>query len=180
MASIQQTIAKIRSFQSLPKGWYYGEGDAIGYDMREKAIDFTCDAEKYGIERADAFPGADGEIALSFYVGEKTLAIRIETDDTFSVIEDFKNKIISDSYEINEGEAKSKLWEFSPAKRITSALSTFGIGNRSATDSHLLRLIALQQRMIQKEAFPSSRQSASQIRISLYASISDTTIRVVS
>ena len=180
MASIQQTIEKIRSFQSLPKGWYYGEGDAIGYNMREKAIAFTRVAEKYGIERADAFPGADGEIALSLYVGEKTLAIRLEIDGSFSIIEDFKNKIISDCYEINEGEAKLKLWEFSPASRITSALSTFGIGNQSAGDLHLLRLIALQQRMIQTEAFPSSRQNVFRTRISPYASISDTTIQVVS
>ena len=149
MASIEQAIAKIRSFQTLPTGWYCGDGGPIGFDMRERAFRVVRLATKYGIRRADAFPGADGQISVSFYDGNRTLAIRMEVDETYSSIEDISNKVITDFYELSEAEATQKLWEFSQANRILSALSTSGFGNQSKIDSVMLHLLALQQ---QKEA----------------------------
>jgi hypothetical protein len=177
MASIDQTIAKIRSFQSLPKGWYYGDGDAIGYDMREKAILFVRIAEENGVSRADAFPNVDGQVGVSFYIGRKTLAIILELDGTYNVIEDIQNTIVSDLYEISETEAKLRLWEFSQGNRIMSVSSTLNIGSVSAIDSTRLLLSVLQnQRKTPTEEFRSSQQSASEVQINPFASISDTTI----
>ncbi len=174
MASIEQTKSKIRSFQFLPKGWHYGEGDSIGYDMRERAIDFLRLAERYDIKNVDAFPSPDGQIGLSFYISQRTLAITLELDGTYNVIEDIKNKIIFDAYEISETEAKFKLWEFSLTMQILSASSTLDIMNLSAADFIILYSSAVQNKKTQNKEYPSFPSNVLEIDIDCFANTSST------
>lgn len=171
MASIAETIAKIRSFQTLPVGWHFGDGGPIGYDQRERAIGFVRLATKYGIRRADAFPGVEGEIGVSFYDGVKTLAIRLEINDSYSFIIDESNKILEDDYEVSRSRVEVKLWEFSQTNRIMSELSTLDIGSPSKTDFRILLSLVHHWKMV--AASHQSLQNALPGQETPFATISD-------
>ena len=79
----------------------------------------------------------------------------------YHAIEDVNNRIVDENYEISAVEARGKLWDFSHAKRIMSALSTLSIGNQNATDFRTMLLTALKHReMAHPAEYPSSQQFA--------------------
>ena len=181
MPSMLDTRAKIDSFQSLTKGWHYGTGKTIGLKLRQIAISFIEFAEQNGISRSDAFPGENGEIGLSFYRGKGTLAITLEPDNTFHVITDINNEIIDEFYEIDEPEAKLKLWEFSHQSRSSSTSSIFPNGRLNDGGLAMLRLSARQRQQTPTEEYPQFPQNVLEVRPQPYVATSPyTTIQISS
>lgn len=134
MPTINQTIQKIRSFAQLSEGWHYGEGVPVNPNSGEKAERFLLTAEAWGIEEANAFPGIDGEVELTFYLGDKTFAFLFELDGTVSITEERGDKIISDVYEQPYQVAEQKLWELSQKMQTIYVSFTLDIGTRVIKD----------------------------------------------
>ena len=60
------TKAKILRFADLPDGWHFGQGKAASWGTVGSALSVLGLGDVLGLP-SDAFPGADGEIAVSFY-----------------------------------------------------------------------------------------------------------------
>jgi hypothetical protein len=88
MPTIQQTIQKVREFAELPNGWHFGDGMAPPQPRIDKAILIISRARLLGLERANAFPGVDGQIEVTFYDDGRMLEITIEADNSLTIAED--------------------------------------------------------------------------------------------
>ena len=139
MSTINRTIEKVKSFGDLPDGWHYGEGEAVSPHQIKRAERFLLLAEIWGFEEANAFPGVDGQIELTFYPDDRTFALMFETDGTVSITEEIAGEIISDVYEQTAQVAEQRLWELSQRNQIIYDLSISGIGIREKTGSGLRR-----------------------------------------
>ncbi|HEX8399920.1 MAG TPA: hypothetical protein VF644_20990, partial [Pyrinomonadaceae bacterium] len=160
MPTIEQTMQKVRNFAKLPIGWHYGEGEPIDTSFIERAEKFLSTASGWGIEEANAFPGADGQIEVTFYFGNKTFAFMFETDNTVSITEEIKGEIISDVYEQPYEAAEQKLWELSQKTQIIYDSSTLDIGTQEIIDLEARRFSVRRRTKTRFAVFQSSRLSA--------------------
>src|SRR5437868_6657692 len=87
MPTIQATIEKAREFEHLTRGWYFVDGTAPPVNRIERAIRLIRRASLQGVKRANAFPGVNGQIEVTFYDNDRTLEITIEDDDSLTVAE---------------------------------------------------------------------------------------------
>lgn len=85
MPEIKETIQKVKSFADLPKGWHYGCGGAINDKIINEAVRLLELAKIHGHARANAFPGEDGCVEITFYMGEIIYAITLNPDNTYDV-----------------------------------------------------------------------------------------------
>jgi hypothetical protein len=159
MPTINQTIQKVRSFAKLPLGWHYGEGDSISTDKITQTEKFLLTAEGWGIDEANAFPGVDGQIELTFYFGEKTFAFMFEVDNTVSITEEIKGEIISDVYDQPYEVAEQKLWELSQKNQIIYDLSTSSIGIQETKDLEVRRFNVRRKTKTHNAVYRSSQRS---------------------
>lgn len=120
MPSITDTIRKIRSFAHLPKGWRFGEGDSISEEKIKSAVRLVEDAESVGILRANAFAGGEGELLVSFYIGDDSIEITLEADGSVTFAEDCGDEQIDFIENLRLDEAYDKIWEFSEQIVATS------------------------------------------------------------
>lgn len=91
------TIRKIWGFQNLPDGWHYARGHALTDGVCERAEHILVRLTMVGLSDFDAFPGADGEIAVTGYSDDGDWEIVIQPDaicDFF--LEHGENKSASD------------------------------------------------------------------------------------
>lgn len=133
MPTINETRSKLQQFRRLPTGWYYGEGTAIDEKQVELAERILARAEELGIRRADAFPGPNDQIGLSFYIGDDTLALTIDEADDIQAQLEIGDEEIS-SYNISESSALLFLWHFARMNPDTYALSTQNTGKVKKVD----------------------------------------------
>ncbi len=124
MPNITETIRKIRNFAHLPKGWRFGEGDFISEEKIKSAVRLVEDAESVGISRANAFAGGEGELLVSFYIGDDSIEVTLETDGGITFAEDCGNEQIDFIENLRLDEAYDKIWEFSERIVVTSELYT--------------------------------------------------------
>ena len=124
MPNITDTIRKLRSFEHLPKGWRFGEGDSISKEKIKSAVRLVEDAESVGILRANAFAGGEGELLISFYIGDDSIEITLEADGSITLAEDCGNEQIDFIENLRPDEAYDKIWEFSERIVATSELYT--------------------------------------------------------
>lgn len=171
MPTINQTIRKINNFVYLPAGWHYGEGESPDSQIIEDAENFLRLAEGWGISEANAFPGIDGQIELTFYVKEKTFAFVFDIDNTFSITEEVKGKIISDIYEQPYKVAEDKLWDISQENQTISDSSTYGIGIQEIKDLELPVSSVPQRKETRLEVSRLFRQNASKTVNAQFVSI---------
>ncbi len=113
MPTIAQTIEKVNDFTELQPGWHFGEGVTPEERIREKAIQFLRYGEYMGITRANAFPGVDGQIQITFYYEDSMLELNIEADGTVTIAEDEGREQIYFKEGASEIDARTKLREFS-------------------------------------------------------------------
>lgn len=90
MPTTEQTFKLLDEFAKLPAGWHYGEGCAPRFETLKGAREFLSRAVSLGATATNAFPGVDGEIALTFYLGKKYLEVVFELNDTFTVTEEIE------------------------------------------------------------------------------------------
>lgn len=79
--SQQTTIEKINSYRSLPKGWHYGEGQAISNEVIECALSIQKGLKEQGLGFTDAFPGLNGEVRVTAYKDDFYLEFTVEEPD---------------------------------------------------------------------------------------------------
>jgi hypothetical protein len=76
----QTTEKKIQSFKDLEAGWSYGEGEPFESSVLNTAIQFNRYAFRRGFFETDAFPGLNGEVLLTIYLGRYYLEFTFEQD----------------------------------------------------------------------------------------------------
>ncbi len=78
----ETTADKIRGFGGFKAGWHYGEGipfPALAIDLALRVETMLRDA---GYPATDAFPGTDGEIAVTGYLNGCSVNIEeVESND---------------------------------------------------------------------------------------------------
>lgn len=75
---VDPTEAKIEEFSYLPGGWHYGEGVAPTRKMVNQAVGWSKIIKSFGFPKTDAFPGVDGEIMVTGYLGQHYVELLIE------------------------------------------------------------------------------------------------------
>lgn len=84
-ASIK-TLQKIQSFAHLPHGWCYGSGEPLSPEAIGHAINWLRSLVKLNLIDNNAFPGADGEIIISVYIGVINIDLSIYQNGEASLI----------------------------------------------------------------------------------------------
>jgi hypothetical protein len=135
MPNINQTVQKIENFAHLPYGWRFGEGLPISRDKINAAILLVEHAESQGITRANAFAGAEGELSISFYVGENSIELVLEADGSITFAEDRKGEQINFVENLSLEDAYDKIWTFSNPSQNTLELSIHEIITRKQGNS---------------------------------------------
>ncbi|MCA1640068.1 MAG: hypothetical protein LC768_17395, partial [Acidobacteria bacterium] len=107
------------------------------------------------------FPGIDGQIELTFYVGDKTFAFLFEEDGYISITKESKGQIIWDIYEQSYEVAEEILWEISQESQIISVSSISSTGTLETKDSEVHSFNVHQKNKTPLEVFQLSRQNAS-------------------
>jgi hypothetical protein len=77
---ISATIRKIRQFQNLPSGWYYGAGIAPSRETINIALGLVTKSINAGFNENNAFAGPDGEIQVTVYHGNTYLEFTVDPD----------------------------------------------------------------------------------------------------
>jgi hypothetical protein len=117
-------LAKIADFAKLKTGWHYGEGLVISEQVRRYAVALLIAAEGVGFTKTDAFPGANGEIALAIYKDDTYIEFTIEKELSIT----FYSEVDDNEEELLEGltldEAKQKIIEFGKRQWNLSGSST--------------------------------------------------------
>lgn len=81
-----QTATKVVAFGASPVGWHYGCGIPAAATTVQRALDLLNFCGKVGLYDTDAFPGSDGEIAITAYSGTFYLRVGLEADDSHTVL----------------------------------------------------------------------------------------------
>ncbi len=75
---------KIMGFADLPDGWEHGVGVPAAEKVIRKALRILDGGQTLGL-KADAFVGADGSIAVVFYLGSLSLETTVHTDNSLDI-----------------------------------------------------------------------------------------------
>lgn len=135
MPDIESTINKVKSFVRLPLGWHFGEGEPISDEMCSRGLALLAVAEIGDIKRANAFPGIDGELQITFHYFDYNIAFTLELDDTVTVVEDKNGHLISDEEGISDETAKAKVWEWAQKNQnISESYTSVTIGTKKIRD----------------------------------------------
>ena len=84
---VDEVAEKIMGFAELEAGWHFGEGRRFELDVQEAALRILDLGRTIGL-KADAFPGDEGDITVSFYAGERSLDVEVLSEGRFSLVEE--------------------------------------------------------------------------------------------
>lgn len=104
-----RTVKKLLSFQHLPQGWHYGAGGPIPRERLVPALKAYAQLLMWGLSRTDAFPGANGEVQVTAYYLDHSVAITAEVDGSFTVLHEHKGVERREAEHIDWTEAKAVL-----------------------------------------------------------------------
>lgn len=172
MPSISDAIKNVKSFSVLPVGWHFGEGVPLDEDVKNRGLKLLSDAESFGFDKFDAFPGIDGELQITFHSNDYTAAFTMEINGTVGIVEDENGVILSDREGISDAESRDILWEMAYRTQITSESSIPYDGARRRNDSPVWRLD-----QHQTQAYLLSILNAFSLKVAKSAVISKNTIR---
>jgi hypothetical protein len=85
MPNFRETIELLDEFAVLPKGWHYGDGDALPSDRIETAKLWITFFKGAGFSRFNAFPGLNNEIRLRVYHTDLMFEVFFETDNSIDI-----------------------------------------------------------------------------------------------
>ena len=91
------TLEKLLRFKVLPTGWYFGRGEAISQVATENATAILGYGHGCGFPASDVFPGAEGEVMVTFYQNSHYIEVTIESPNLFEVV-----------YEVDDDERSSR------------------------------------------------------------------------
>lgn len=75
---------KLVSFAKLPRGWSHGEGEPMTPGVLRKIRPLVSLALAMPFE-ADVFPGLNGEAAITFYNGDRSVEVIVNVDGAYDV-----------------------------------------------------------------------------------------------
>ncbi len=75
---------KIRTFGKLPKGWDFGVGTHAAPATMRRALDIQSLGPCLQL-KTNAFPGAGGEISITFYCGEDSVDVTVNPCGTYTI-----------------------------------------------------------------------------------------------
>lgn len=113
MPTIRQTVSKVRGFSILSEGWHFGEGIPISLEKVTQAERFLEFGDLQGIKRANAFPGAHGQVEVTFYIENRMLEVTIEPNNSITLAEERDSEQVSFAENLSKRDAYSRLEEFS-------------------------------------------------------------------
>ncbi len=122
--NFQKTVNKIQGFSNLPRGWYYGEGEAPSKDAINLALKLNEQAFANGFNKTDAFPGINGEIQVTAYFDLFFIEMTIERNEEISYLFEFNKEEIEYRENLSYFEMVKKIMQF---KGPLWALSTQSI-----------------------------------------------------
>ncbi len=137
--TVPRASAKLNSFRSLPKGWHYGQGDAIANDVLTNAEKVVRYLVMSGFSRTDAFPGVGGEVQVTGYNGGNFLSVDVNTDGSFDVRHEADGRECCYEDGVVWPDVKDAINKVAIEIWGTSALSTLGTGTPPAPDSLIWR-----------------------------------------
>jgi hypothetical protein len=88
------TIEKIQSFGNFTQGWSFGEGVPFAPSILLKAMQLIKTAYALGFTETDAFPGLNGEVMGTIYLGQDYWEFTLEPDEMLTFIYEKDNKTI--------------------------------------------------------------------------------------
>lgn len=77
------TVQKILSFESLPKGWDYGQGVPSNKSVSRRALEILSLAKLQGFQ-SEALPATDGGVIMVLSKGDYFLDVSIDPDLTLN------------------------------------------------------------------------------------------------
>src|SRR5258706_1989414 len=92
MPTVQNTMQKVREFADLSEAWHFGEGVSPSRENLIKAQSLLAKVEELEFDKADAFPGIDGEIQVAIYRSDDDYEFTIERNGTITFTHDENGK----------------------------------------------------------------------------------------
>ena len=77
-------LKKLQELADLPDGWRFGEGLPPQPNALLAAREIYQEAAPFRL-KADAFPGADGSLTLTFYAAERCVEVGISPDGNIDI-----------------------------------------------------------------------------------------------
>jgi hypothetical protein len=106
---ITQTATKILSFRELPAGWHYGDGTPPADETIDAALRLNEEAAQAGFEKTNAFPGIEGEVQVTAWLGSLCLEFTIERDGRITFVQEQAQQEIASESALTLDEAVNRL-----------------------------------------------------------------------
>jgi hypothetical protein len=106
---VTQTAEKIWSFRELPVGWHYGDGTPPANETVDSALRLNEEAAQAGFEKTNAFPGIEGEIQVTAWLGSLCLEFTIERDGRVTFVQEQDQQEITYESALTLDEAVNRL-----------------------------------------------------------------------
>ena len=172
---VSATAKKIKSFGLLPVGWHYGEGGPLSDVVINKAQEIDHLYRQLGLTVTDAFPGTDGALMITAYLGDQCIETIISADLRYSVMHEHDQTEILVEDNISESDAKRKI------KKIGADIwSLFGLSTVSTTTRGESGSQASRSRTRKEAEFLSSRATVWRPQSEQFVNTSGPTIPVES
>lgn len=108
-----EILDKIESFISFEDGWSYQEGVAFSRQAVDSAKTIAAWLDHYGFKTLDAFPGLNGEIRVTAYIGNHYLEFTLESTDDVTFIYEIDDQEMAYQPHLNLTSCHTKIIEFS-------------------------------------------------------------------
>lgn len=106
---VAQTAEKILSFSELPVGWHYGDGAPPANETIDAALRLNEEAAQAGFEKTNAFPGVEGEVQVTAWIGSLCLEFTIERDGRITFVQEQAQREIAYESALTLDEAVNRL-----------------------------------------------------------------------
>jgi hypothetical protein len=83
------------SFCDLPVGWHYGDGAPPSKETINLALRLNQEAVEAGFEKTNAFPGIEGEIQVTAWLGSLCLEFSVERDGGITFVQELDQQEIT-------------------------------------------------------------------------------------
>lgn len=124
------TARKIRDFASLPVGWHYGSGRPPSVRTVAWALGYAALLSALGFSKTDAFPGPDGEVMVTGYLGKHCVQVSLEADGTTFLVHEIDNKAMLEEEKVSYAVTIPAL--VSIARDIRQECATSGLFTQNA------------------------------------------------
>jgi hypothetical protein len=129
---------QIEAFEDFGPGWSFGEGSSFSKEIIQKAI-LVYRYGKYKGLLAEAFPGLDGDITITFQMSDNFLDVTINEDGSFDIEfekgigEEYTSKYLGSSKEFEYVREKIQ-WLTTLERKHLSEYSTCSISVKGKKD----------------------------------------------